>query len=68
MSDESFRPTVVAMPEAKNEAQTAGDSIRRQLSAILENASLLAAIRCANYEAYLKVGFNEAQALDLCAK
>jgi len=47
---------------------TMGDAVRRQLAAIVENATTLAKIRRANYLAYIAEGFEPMQALELCSK
>ncbi len=62
----SDRPTVVDLPKEKNEAAAAGDAIRRNMPALIENAKTFAQLRRAHYLAYLEVGFNEQQALELC--
>jgi hypothetical protein len=61
-------PKVVVLPAQKNEAAAAGDAIRRQLDALIENAKTIAKIRRANFDAYKAEGFTDAQALELCCK
>lgn len=63
MSDDG--PKLVHLPD-KNEMKAAGDALRRQLPAIMDNARLIAQIRRASYIAHVEQGFTEAQALELC--
>lgn len=64
--DKDGGPTLVKMPEIKNEIAAAGDHIRRHLVALIENQKAVAKIRRAAYLAYVEEGFTEAQALELC--
>jgi Tfp pilus assembly protein PilO len=50
----------------KDELRAAGDALRRQLPAMIENAKTLAELRRASYLAHLEAGFTETQALELC--
>lgn len=61
-------PKLVELPAQKNEAAAMGDAVRRQLAAIVENATTLAKIRRANYLAYIAEGFTAQEALELCCK
>jgi hypothetical protein len=59
-------PTLVKLPDQKNEVAAAGDHIRRHLDELIENQRVIAKIRRAAYLAYVAEGFTEAQALELC--
>jgi hypothetical protein len=61
-------PTVVSMPQQKNEMAAAGENLRRNLDVLIENGRTMAKIRRASYLAYVAEGFTEEQALILCCK
>ena len=60
-------PKVVDLP-LKNEIAAAGDSIRRNIDALIENQKSIAKFRRAAFLAYLAEGFDEKQSLELCCK
>ncbi len=69
MSDHPYDgPQVVQLPQQRNEIAAAGDNIRRNLDALIENQKAIAKIRRAAFLAYVAEGFTEAQALELCCK
>ncbi len=69
MDDESNNgPKVVDLPKQKNELQALGEEMSRNLHVFIANQQTLAKIRRAAYLAYVKEGFTEAQALELCCK
>lgn len=66
MSDDNWTgPRVVDLPSS-DKAAARWEEVRRGLTVVLANADVVAKIRRANYEALLREGFTEAQALDLC--
>jgi len=67
MSEDSGGPTVVQLPE-RNDAQAAGDRLRREMDAMIDTAKAIAKYRRAAYLAYLAEGFTVDEALHLCTK
>lgn len=67
MSDDPKSPTLVQLPQA-DKLQAAIEETRRNLPVLLANADIMAQIRRANYDALVRTGFTEAQALELCWK
>lgn len=65
MSDDPRSPTLVQLPQP-DKLQAAIAETRRNLPVLLENADIMAQMRKANYDALLRTGFTEAQALELC--
>jgi hypothetical protein len=58
-------PKVVTLAP-KDELKASGELLRRNLPTLMENAEIIAALKRAHYLAYLKAGFDEKQALELC--
>ena len=56
----------VVTPGPKNTFQVAIDDLRQRLPLTVEYAELCAKMKRAAYLAYLKEGFTEVQALELC--
>lgn len=66
MTDDSNNgPRVVDLP-VQNPTKALSEEIRRNLPTLIANADIIAKIRRANYEALVREGFTEAQAMDLC--
>lgn len=59
------RPKLVPLDPA-DEMQASIDAMKREMPKFLEHAALTAQFKRAYYEALVKEGFNEAQALELC--
>ena len=51
-----------------DEMRAAVESFKRNLPSYVEMAAVMAEIRRAHYDAYVKQGFTENQALELCKK
>ena len=62
----SSDPPKVVQLAPVDKLQAVIDEIRRALPKLAEQAELLAKIRRAHYEALMRAGFTEQQALDLC--
>lgn len=58
---------VVDLP-VSDETKAAVEQARRAMPTLVANADIMATIRRANYEALIRAGFNDAQALELCWK
>jgi len=54
------------IPTKPNEMLASVASLRRNLPAFLEHAAIVAAIKRSYYNALIKEGFSEQQALELC--
>lgn len=65
--DEANRPNILNLPE-RNATQAAGDQLRREIDAMIENQKVLAKLRRAAFLAYIEEGFTVEQALQLCTK
>lgn len=63
MSDDK---NIYKLPENKDESKAALANMKRNLEDIKEHARLVAEIRRAGFDACLKQGFTEDQALELC--
>ena len=50
----------------KNEMIAAFESLKRELPSILQQVAVIAEIRKASFDAHVKHGFTEEQALELC--
>lgn len=67
MSNDGDRPGPRVVDLAPpDQIQAHIDALRRAMPKLAAGAELLAKVRRANYEALLREGFTEAQALDLC--
>jgi len=70
---EGFEPNlaelnVVQMKQPPTEIEAAGESLRRNEAAMVENAKIVARLRRASYLAYRDAGFTAEEALTLCTK
>jgi hypothetical protein len=59
---------VVPLKQPPNEIEAAGESLRRNEAAMVENAKIVARLRRASYLAYREAGFTAEEALTLCTK
>ena len=60
-------PKIVNLP-APDSMIAALEAVKRELPQFLEMTGLIAQIRKGAYDAYIKQGFTEEQALELCSK
>lgn len=58
-------PKVVHL-QAKDELKAGIDAMKRNMPIFLEHMALVASIKRAYYEALVRQGFTEAQAIELC--
>lgn len=63
----SAPPTILPRIE-QDKFVAAVEGMRRQMATMIEYQKIQAHIRRESFKAYLSEGFNEAQALELCAK
>ena len=54
--------------DKENKVKSSLSEMKRNLPDILEYSIIIAKIRKANYDAYIKEGFTKQQALELCSK
>ena len=56
------------LPTKPDAILAAGEELRRKLPALIENATMIAKLKRAHYNAYLKEGFTPEQAIELIKK